>query len=177
LAAVTTAIAAACATWSAALDNKVSFQLKDSAADAQVNFQWLKADPDGKMEHAVAHAVECKGEGVQAPVHFDLARSWVINSPSGDQYDIQTIATHEIGHLLGLNHAPPTDPLSIMRDHLPSGIQQTGLTPQDIDNVRSGYKLPLRYPHDPWVMQSPAPPRPAPHARAEPLLPKCDRKT
>jgi hypothetical protein len=46
-----------------------------------------------------------------------------------DQYDFQTVVTHELRHALGLTHS--LDPNSVMYWKLPSGVAQRGFTSSD----------------------------------------------
>jgi peptidoglycan hydrolase-like protein with peptidoglycan-binding domain len=44
---------------------------------------------------------------IQGDTHFDEAETWTINVPTaGGQIDLTTVAIHEFGHALGLNHSP-----------------------------------------------------------------------
>jgi Ca2+-binding RTX toxin-like protein len=48
-----------------------------------------------------------------------------------DQYDFETLVTHEIGHALGLGHSP--DPSSVMFPTLGTGVTRRLLTVQDLN--------------------------------------------
>jgi hypothetical protein len=71
-------------------------------------------------------------------VHFDDAEAWEEDAGSAAQFSLTLVACHEIGHALGLVHANSgcTD---VMR---PSAVETdsfTGLTANDIANIRAGY--------------------------------------
>ena len=53
------------------------------------------------------------------------------------QYDIKTILSHEIGHLLGLGHSLEFN--SVMRDKIPEGLNSMTILDSDIKRVRSRY--------------------------------------
>jgi hypothetical protein len=49
------------------------------------------------------------------------------------QYDLQTIVTHELGHLIGLEHS--TDANSVMYGSLPDATARRALTAQDLSGL------------------------------------------
>lgn len=67
-------------------------------------------------------------------MHFDDAEVWGLAGSSG-QFDTQTVALHEIGHLLGLNHS--TVPGAVM---FPTyGGERRALSQDDVAGVHSLY--------------------------------------
>lgn len=72
-----------------------------------------------------SHAGEC---------HFDEAETWSLTG-AGGTFDLETVALHEIGHLLGLDHSSVGG--SVM---FPSyGGVRRALTQDDIDGIRRLY--------------------------------------
>lgn len=67
-------------------------------------------------------------------MHFDDAETWSLTG-TGGSFDLQTVALHEIGHLLGLAHS--ADPNSIMYPTY-SGVRRT-LGQDDLDGIRRLY--------------------------------------
>lgn len=87
--------------------------------------------PGNTLAHAF-YPPDCGGDHA-GKCHFDEAENWNI----GSRFDLETVALHEIGHLLGIEHSQ--DPLSVMTPSY-SGIRTT-LTAGDIDAVRRIYPV------------------------------------
>lgn len=108
-AAAETAVRAAFATWEAA-GMGLQFGEVGANRNPDVMIDWRPAnDPDHSMVGGVlAHADFPPGFSIIAndlplPVHFDdVEHTWQV----GANIDIETVALHEIGHILGLLHEP-----------------------------------------------------------------------
>lgn len=70
--------------------------------------------------------------------HYDADERWSTN-PNGDEFDLESVAVHEIGHLLGLGHSEFTD--AIMYSGISTGVKKTALTQDDILGIRTLYNL------------------------------------
>ncbi|XP_075663281.1 metalloendoproteinase 5-MMP-like [Castanea sativa] len=70
-------------------------------------------------------------------MHFDADENWSIDNPNGDQLDLVSVATHEIGHILGLQHSTNVD--AIMYPFMNRGMTKRELTDDDIDGIAALY--------------------------------------
>jgi hypothetical protein len=146
--------------WSSALDGRIVFEPALPGEQPDIALSWVTNDSDGWMGGLdVAHSdfprarrpngFRCELINIYPkPVHFDKGEAWVVRvPPQSGFYDVQTIALHEIGHILGMSHTGEAG--SIMSDHIAHGFQQLQPSNNDIDSMRAGYGLPLRFPHQP----------------------------
>jgi len=134
-----TAVQNAFNTWAAALCG-VSFR-RVTSGSADFTVGWFSgAHGDGSAfdgaGNTLAHAFyppPCGGANAGA-CHFDEAETWSLTG-SGGTFDLQTVALHEIGHLLGLSHSSVGG--SVM---FPSyGGVRRALTQDDLDGIRRLY--------------------------------------
>ncbi|KAK7307183.1 hypothetical protein VNO77_40013 [Canavalia gladiata] len=69
--------------------------------------------------------------------HFDADEDWkpdVTNSSEPDTVDLESVAVHEIGHLLGLAHS--TVNTAIMYPYISARTRKVELTKDDIDGIQ-----------------------------------------
>ncbi|KAF2308614.1 hypothetical protein GH714_011375 [Hevea brasiliensis] len=69
--------------------------------------------------------------------HYDADEDWSSN-PNMNQMDLESVAVHEIGHLLGLAHSQDSN--AIMYATIPPGIIKRELTQDDIDGIHALYR-------------------------------------
>ncbi|KAD7116480.1 hypothetical protein R6Q59_006776 [Mikania micrantha] len=74
-------------------------------------------------------------------LHLDIAETWitgnVIASGSPSAMDLESVAVHEIGHVLGLGHSSVED--AIMFPTIPSGVRKVELDRDDIEGIQVLY--------------------------------------
>ncbi|KAM3751480.1 hypothetical protein ACB098_04G112100 [Castanea mollissima] len=70
-------------------------------------------------------------------MHFDVDENWSIDKPNGDQIDMVSVATHEIGHILGLQHSTYVN--VVMYPFLNFGMTKIELSHDDIDGMLALY--------------------------------------
>ncbi|KAJ6986735.1 metalloendoproteinase 5-MMP [Populus alba] len=87
--------------------------------------------PQGVLAHATSPARN-------AIFHFDAEENWSEN-PGPNQMDLESVAVHEIGHLLGLDHNDDPNADAIMSSRISFGITKRDLRADDIQGVRALY--------------------------------------
>ncbi|CAK7340883.1 unnamed protein product [Dovyalis caffra] len=106
-----------------------------SPADIVIGFQrgdHGDGDPFDGPGNILAHAFS----PTDGRLHYDADEKWSTN-PSTDESDLESVAVHEIGHLLGLGHS--MDQNSIMFAEIPAGAIKRDLNQDDIDGIRTLY--------------------------------------
>jgi hypothetical protein len=78
---------------------------------------------------------------VECDMRFNRAMNWYTGTgtPAPDQFDWWSVATHEMGHCLGLGHEDRINPPPVMRTALPIGTVMRQLTPDDVAGRDSIY--------------------------------------
>jgi len=138
---VESAITSALARWKAA--TPLHFSKVSKKADIRIG--WYRGDHgDGNAfdgtSGILAHAFYPPPNGgeIAGDIHFDESEPWTtVTPPSG--IDLLTVALHEAGHALGLEHSK--DPNAVMYAYY-SGIRRE-LAPDDIRRIQSLYGAPL----------------------------------
>lgn len=129
-------------TWSAAAP--VAFREVATNQSPDVLIRWGNAAcGDANMAGGVlAHADYPPGCGfygnaLPRPLHFDdQEHAWVIG-PVASSYDVETVALHEIGHILGLQHSSVSG--AVMFPSISASTTIRALTNDDIEGIRKLY--------------------------------------
>ncbi|KAL2528804.1 matrix metalloproteinase [Forsythia ovata] len=85
--------------------------------------------PGGTLAHAFAPT--------DGRFHYDADESWSVGPVPG-AFDLETVALHEIGHLLGLGHSSVQD--AIMYSGIPAGVSKN-LHADDIQGIKALYNV------------------------------------
>jgi peptidoglycan hydrolase-like protein with peptidoglycan-binding domain len=137
-----TAVRNTFATWGA----KITLTFREVAVGdgPDVVIGWRPAaDPDLNMQGGtLAHADFPPGcsvvtNSLPKPIHFDdTEHNWVNGATSG-AFDVETVALHELGHILGLAHSAV--PGAVMAPTVSPNFTLQALTADDIAGIQSLY--------------------------------------
>ena len=138
------AVRSAFATWAAAVPVVVTETA--AAQNPDIVIDWRPAnDPDHSMVGGVlAHAdfpPACAviTNTLPKPVHFDDSEhQWVVGAVAGG-FDVETVALHELGHILGLQHSNVVG--SVMFASVSSNSTRRALTADDLGGIRQLYPV------------------------------------
>ncbi|WP_327000317.1 matrixin family metalloprotease [Dactylosporangium sp. NBC_01737] len=141
------AVRAAFATWAAAAP--LTFTEVSVGQNPDIRIGWRPAtDPDLSMVGGtLAHADFPPGCSVVTntlpkPVHFDDSEhTWSVGAQPG-AFDVETVALHEIGHILGLAHS--SVPGAVMFPTVRPDFTLRALTADDLAAIDALYALPWR---------------------------------
>ena len=136
------AVRRAVATWAAATPLTFTEVRPDQRPDVLIGWRSI-ADPDFDLSNDIAHADFPPGCGVidlhalPRPVHFrDTGINWTDADPIFE-FDIESAALHELGHIIGLGHSTRED--TVMFPIQRFGRTKRALHPSDLVGVRRLY--------------------------------------
>ncbi len=108
-----------------------------SARDGVSAVYWSMSPPCGQTNYlACSNRYVEGGKIVEFDVPFNDAYEWAVGVVAG-RFDIQTLAVHEAGHSLGLNHVDDSN--QTMYPWFDLGLTQRALGQGDLNGVRALY--------------------------------------
>ncbi|MFF4321246.1 matrixin family metalloprotease [Streptomyces sp. NPDC001568] len=146
------AVREAFATWQKVIP--VTFTEVVESANPDILVRWVPADHPNCVTLVGAESAHsalppgCRtgsgGSVLPRPLHFDNTEAlWSIGYSLG-HFDVQSMAVHEIGHLIGLTHARYIEGyMDVMWPVLNPGYIKRNLAPNDVSRARSLYWQPL----------------------------------
>lgn len=127
-------VARAFATWAANSHFTFSQALDNQTSDITIGFE-SGDHGDGYPFDGVGGVVAHAFSPSDGRFHLDADESWANGVVSGS-FDLETVALHEIGHLLGLQHSSIEG--AIMWPQVPEGASK-GLHADDIAGIKALY--------------------------------------
>ena len=132
----------AVATWAAA--TPLTFTQVGVAQNPDIVIGWRPADdPDNHLPGTIAHANFPPGcgflgdETMPRPVHFiDPGNNWAIDKVIFS-FDVQSVALHELGHVLGLGHSVVDG--AVMKSDLSINLTRRELAGDDLAGIERLY--------------------------------------
>ncbi|KAK1584328.1 hypothetical protein Q3G72_031978 [Acer saccharum] len=132
-------VARAFQTWQA--NTRFSFSRVEDSGNANIKIGFESGDHGDRLPFdgpspsgpTIAHAFA----PTDGRFHYDAEEKWAVGAVPGS-IDMETVALHEIGHLLGLDHSEVEG--AIMWPFLPTGSTK-GLHTDDIDGIRALYQV------------------------------------
>ncbi len=133
------AVAAAFSTWAAA--TPFTFTEVTPRQHPDILIGWRGADDSDYPQIGLAHSDYPPGCGfisddLPRPLHFNDINNWAVGQVSFS-YDVESVALHEIGHLLGLEHS--ADPDAVMQPTISVRVIRRVLAPDDLAAIRQLY--------------------------------------
>ena len=135
------AVAAAFSTWAAVSPFTFTEVAASQAPDIVVG--WRDAtDPDYPLMDQLAHSDYPPGcsvisSALPKPLHFnDSQNSWAVGQASFS-YDVEPVALHELGHILGLEHSDVSE--AVMQPSISVRVIRRVLAPDDLAGIRQLY--------------------------------------
>ncbi|KAF5195577.1 Matrix metalloproteinase-16 [Thalictrum thalictroides] len=124
--------------WAAVTHFTFAEAAPETIANIEIGFYRLEHGDGASFDGpggVVAHSAAPTG-GIS---HYDADEKWSTGNPNETEMDLESVALHEIGHLLGLQHS--ADPGAVMVSGIGPGVIKRELQPDDIQGIRTLYNL------------------------------------
>ncbi|XVE84991.1 hypothetical protein DITRI_Ditri17bG0056300 [Diplodiscus trichospermus] len=127
--------------WSAV--TPLTFTQTDSFFSADIEIAFYRGDHgDGESFDGVLGTLAHAFSPTNGRFHLDMEENWVVSgdvtrSPLSSAVDLESVAVHEIGHLLGLGHSSVED--AIMYPTISSRTKKVELGNDDIEGIQFLY--------------------------------------
>ncbi|XP_031287420.1 metalloendoproteinase 2-MMP [Pistacia vera] len=121
----------------------MTFNLSDDYTSADIKIGFFSGDHgDGEPFDGVLGTLAHAFSPPSGRFHLDSAENWVISSDIttstlSSAVDLESVAVHEIGHLLGLGHSSVED--AIMYPTISSGTRKVELAGDDVEGIQALY--------------------------------------
>ncbi|KAI7998422.1 Metalloendoproteinase 3-MMP [Camellia lanceoleosa] len=121
----------------------MTFNETSSFADADIKIGFFSGDHgDGEPFDGVLGTLAHAFSPPSGRFHLDSAENWIVTGNIGDStaasaVDLESVAVHEIGHLLGLGHSSIES--AIMYPSISSATRKVELVSDDIQGIQSLY--------------------------------------